>query len=101
VEIAAITTAVVNEEGITRRVQEAARRLWPNIPLDTDQRSMVSEDMAFMMEEIPGCYFFVGSANADKGLSAPHHHPRFNIDEDALPRAVALMSAAVADLMEV
>ena len=100
VEITSITPAAVNEAGITQRVQETARRLWPNSPVDTEQRSMASEDMAFMMGEIPGCYIFLGSANVEKGLSAPHHHPRFNIDEDALPRAAAIISAAVAALME-
>lgn len=96
VEIASITPAVVNDLSLTQGVQETARRLWPNNPLDLDYRSMVSEDMAFMMQDIPGCFMFIGTANVEKGLNAPHHHPSFNIDEDALPRAAALMSAAVA-----
>ncbi|MBI3176430.1 MAG: amidohydrolase, partial [Chloroflexi bacterium] len=40
--------------------------------------------------------FFVGSANAEKGLNFPHHHPRFDIDERALVQAAALMAAAAA-----
>ncbi len=48
-----------------------------------------------MMYDIPGCYFFVGSANPAKGLDFPHHHPRFDFDEKALPVGVALMAAAV------
>jgi amidohydrolase len=60
---------------------------------------MGSEDMAFMMQDIPGCYFFLGSANAEKGLDAPHHHPRFDIDERVLPYAAALMAASAADYL--
>jgi amidohydrolase len=59
---------------------------------------MGSEDMAFMMQTIPGCYLFVGSANPEKGLDAPHHHPRFDFDEEVLPQAVALMTAATLHL---
>jgi amidohydrolase len=99
VEITSITPAVVNEARIAQGVEEAAHRLWPEQPVDRDFQSMVSEDMALMMQRVPGCYFFVGSANPAKGLDAPHHHPRFNIDEDALPRAAALMAASAVHLL--
>jgi amidohydrolase len=77
-------------------VRKAANRLFPADQIDSLYRTMVSEDMAYMMQDIPGCYFLVGSANPAKGLDAPHHHPKFDIDEEALPRAVALMSSAIA-----
>jgi amidohydrolase len=90
---------VVNDPDVTRGVGEAARRLWPDQAVDGEFRSMVSEDMAFMLQRVPGCYFFVGSANPARGLDAPHHHPRFDIDEDALPRAAALMAASAVSLL--
>jgi amidohydrolase len=42
-------------------------------------------------------YFFLGSANNERELNYPHHHPRFDFDEAVLPLGVALLSAAVAD----
>lgn len=98
-EVTPLTPAVVNEAGITLRVQEAAQRLWPDQPMDRMYQTMVSEDMAYMLQQVPGCYFLVGSANTAKGLDAPHHHPRFDIDEDALPRAAALMAASTMHLL--
>ena len=71
----------------------------PGSTIESDFRTMGSEDMAYMMEKVPGCYFFVGSANPAKGLDAAHHHPRFDIDEDALPRAAALMAMATVRLL--
>jgi amidohydrolase len=56
---------------------------------------MGAEDMAFVLEKVPGCYFFVGSANRERGLDYGHHHPKFDFDEAALPRAAALMAGAV------
>jgi amidohydrolase len=45
---------------------------------------MGGEDMAVYFDHAPGCFVFVGSANAQRGLDQPHHSPRFDFDEDAL-----------------
>lgn len=100
VEVKAITPAVINQPMISARVAEIAANLLPNSQIDTHFQTMGSEDMAFMMEKVPGCYFFVGSANDAKGLNASHHHPKFDFDEEALPRAVALMTAAAYDYLK-
>lgn len=47
-------------------------------------QTMGGEDMSFFLQQVPGCYFFLGSANPSKNLAYPHHHPRFNFDETAL-----------------
>ena len=57
---------------------------------------MGSEDAAYFMREVPGCYFFLGAANPERGLDAPHHNPRFDIDEDVLPLGVAVLMQALA-----
>src|SRR5699024_10097602 len=43
-----------------------------------------SEDFAYYTEKIPGSYFFIGCS--PKGVDQPYfnHHPKFDIDEDAL-----------------
>ena len=95
-----LTPAVVNDAQVAKRVSEVGRRLFPDAAFDDTFQTMVSEDMAYMMQDIPGCYFLVGSANFEKGLDAPHHHPRFDIDEEALPMAAALMSAVIANHLQ-
>ena len=100
VEFKRISPPVINDAVITRRVQEVAAGLLPECAIDSNEHTMGSEDMAFMMEQIPGCYFFIGSANPEKGLNASHHHPRFDFDEDALPRAAAMMAAVVMEFMD-
>ncbi len=99
VHLKLLTPAMHNDATITARVQEVAARLLPEHKVDVHYQAMVSEDMAFMMQEIPGCYFLVGSANSEKGLDAPHHHPHFDIDEESLPQAAALMASAAFDLL--
>jgi amidohydrolase len=50
---------------------------------------MGGEDFAYYLQNVPGAFFFFGSGD---GLDYPHHHPRFNIDEKALPEAALLMT---------
>jgi len=99
IEINDITPPVINDIKLAKRVQRVAKELFPEGKIIDDSKTMGSEDMAFMMEDIPGCYIFLGSKNDDKGLNYGHHHPKFDIDETALPKGVALMTATVFDLL--
>ncbi len=94
-----LTPAVINDAEIAGRLRQVASRVLPTHSVDAGFSTMGSEDMAYMMVTIPGCYFFVGSANPEKGLDAGHHHPRFDVDEDALPQAAALMAAAAVEFL--
>jgi amidohydrolase len=58
-------------------------------------QTMGGEDMSFFLQEVPGCYFFLGSANVAKGLAFPHHHPRFDFDETALGMGVEIFVRCV------
>jgi amidohydrolase len=55
-----------------------------------ETRSMASDDMAYFLEARPGAYFFLGGGNAAKGITYPHHHPKFDFDEDCLPLGIEL-----------
>lgn len=58
-------------------------------------QTMGGEDMSFFLQEVPGCYFFLGSANPAKDLAYPHHHPRFDFDETALAMGVEIFVRCV------
>jgi len=100
IELNRLTPAVINNSEIATRIQKIAKTLYPSADVDSNNKTtMGSEDMAFMMELVPGCFFFVGSANSDKNLDASHHHPLFDFDEQALPQAVAIMTASAMDIL--
>ncbi len=99
VEVADVCPALVNDPEVTARAQKVARRIFPNATIATEYQTMGAEDMAWMMDEIPGTYILIGSANPAKGLDAKHHHPRFDFDEEALVNGAALISAVAADLL--
>jgi amidohydrolase len=55
---------------------------------------MGAEDMSYFLQRVPGCFFRVGSANAERGLTRPHHHPCFDFDEAALLIGVEVLAGA-------
>jgi amidohydrolase len=57
--------------------------------------SMSGEDFAYYLQQVPGVFVFVGTRNAAKGLTAPHHSPQFTFDEDIFPITVSLFVAVV------
>jgi amidohydrolase len=94
------TKPIVNDDALVARTRQAFDTLnITNMHYQT-MRTMAGEDFSEFTQDIPGLFFFVGSANAERGLNYPHHHERFDFDEAALPTAVALLSAAVVDLLK-
>lgn len=99
IEIAKMTDAVVNDPAISDRVAEITARHVGVEHVRRDIRTMGAEDMSALMDGIPGCYFFVGSANKDRDLAYPHHNPRFDFDEDVLVSAASLLAEAAASFV--
>ena len=76
--------AVVNDPAVAELARRAAARVVGEESVVEPEPTMGGEDMAVYFEQVPGCFVFVGSANAARGLDQPHHSPRFDFDEEAL-----------------
>lgn len=87
---------VINNSQITEWVKSVALDV-VETPLGVvpECQTMGGEDMSFFLQQVPGCYFFLGSANPEKGLNYPHHHPRFDFDETALSLGVEMFARCV------
>lgn len=55
--------------------------------------SMASEDFAFMLSTVPGCYFWLGAGkpSGNDGL----HSPQYDFNDELLPRGIALWVALI------
>jgi len=86
----------VNDERMAALVRSAAEATVgaAGVPRG-DQRQAASDDMALFLEAAPGCYFFVGAGNTARGITAPHHSPRFEIDERALSIGLETLARTV------
>lgn len=86
-----------NDPDVTEQVRQALEQA--SIP---DVESIMetppqppSEDFAYYLEKVPGCFFYVGAA-PESGEAYPHHHPKFDINENSLIISAKAMAAVVA-----
>jgi amidohydrolase len=94
VEVKAGNPPVVNHPDVAEIARRAARRVVEEDKVVSPEPTMGGEDMAIYFERVPGCFVFVGSSNAGRGLAEPHHSPRFDFDEDALAIGCEFLAAA-------
>ncbi|MEO0836421.1 MAG: M20 family metallopeptidase [Cyanobacteria bacterium J06642_3] len=86
----------INDRAISELVRSVAVEVVETpVGVVPECQTMGGEDMSFFLNEVPGCYFFLGSANPAKGLAYPHHHPRFDFDEAALGMGVEMFVRCV------
>ncbi len=85
--------ATINDVDAARDLAAAAESVLEKENIVENETTMASEDMSYFLNAVPGCYYFLGSANAESGLCMPHHHPRFDFDERAMGAAVAVYAA--------
>ena len=86
--------AVVNDESVAKHVEEVAVPIVGAENVVTITPPQVGDDASFFLREAPGCYFLVGCANEQRGITASHHSAQFDIDEDALPLATHILTEA-------
>lgn len=82
-----------NDPEVTGLVQEALEAADFAEILETAPQPP-SEDFAYYLKEVPGTFFYVGAMPAN-GEWYPHHHPKFEINEDSLLISAKAMAAVV------
>ena len=56
---------------------------------------MTAEDFAYYSQEMPACFYRLGTGNVEKGITSPVHTPTFDIDEEALKVGMGFMAYSV------
>ncbi len=82
----------VNNPEMTALVRDVAQGVVGDDNVLEAPMHMGAEDFSYFLERVPGCFYFVGSRNPEKGLIWGHHHPRFDIDEDAMAVGIETMT---------
>ncbi|MCK8601438.1 M20 metallopeptidase family protein [Desulfoferrobacter suflitae] len=84
---------LVNDQALTEVVRSVARKVLEESCAAEKIVSYVSlagEDFSEFAARVPGVFYFIGAGNRQKQTDFPHHHPRFNIDEDVLKLGVEM-----------
>lgn len=87
--------AVFNHAEETDAFLEAVKTFTDENQLIEMTPIMGSEDFSYYLRERPGMFFFTGARNEDTGAHYPHHHPRFDFDEQAMVHAAKALTALV------
>jgi hippurate hydrolase len=83
--------ATVNDQAEAAFAAEVAREISGADAVDgASGREMGAEDFAFMLEERPGAYLFLG-----QGPGAPLHHPEYDFNDDVAPIGASLFARLV------
>lgn len=99
-DIQEMTGAVVNDPAMVEIARAAAVQVVGATSLAWHAPLMVSEDFSEFARRVPACFMLLGSGNAELGLNAPHHNPRFDFDERVLPIGAALLATAATRYLE-
>jgi len=84
------TSPVINDPECSALATRAVEKILGKDGLIEYEKVMGGEDFAEFLKKAPGALALVGIGNEEKKTTYPHHHPNFNIDEDALEIGVAL-----------
>jgi amidohydrolase len=62
--------------------------------------TMGGEDFSYFSLERPSFFFMVGVGNVERGIVWPHHHPKFDIDEEGMAPGIETMANAVINCLD-
>lgn len=83
---------LINDERITKQsIRFAKEYLGAENVVDLPIR-MTAEDFAYYSQLIPSCFYRLGTANSERGITNGLHTSKFNIDEEALKIGMGLMA---------
>ena len=86
--------SVNNDEILTQIIEAATREAWGDNSVQIlPEPSLGAEDFSVYLDNVPGCMFRLGVGHGNKA-NYPLHHPKFEIDEDAILTGVVTMAYA-------
>lgn len=84
--------ATINDADVTMRSLDFLREIFGEDGVVEVEPSMGGEDFSRYLRRVPGSFFFLGTRNEEKGLTASIHSPHFQVDEDVLPLGSAALT---------
>ena len=83
-----------NDPELTQRMRQKAIAVLGEDHVQELQIRLTSEDFSFYGQHVPVCFFRLGVRNEARGIIHGVHHPRFDIDENALLTGIQMMCHA-------
>ena len=91
--------AVINDEQASDLLRRAVVRALGTDVLVEATPTMGGEDFSAYQQKVPGSFFFIGARNEERGITNPHHHECFDLDERALDSGTRIFVAAAMEML--
>jgi len=83
---------VMNNDDITTDAAKKASQYMGDENVSETELRMGAEDFGYYAQQIPACFYRLGTMNKAKGITAGVHTPVFNIDENAIEIGMGMMA---------
>ena len=83
---------LINDEHLVQSAKQIASQILGTENVINLDIRMTSEDFAWYTQQIPGCFFRLGTGNSSKGITSGVHTAVFDVDEDCLMIGVKTLS---------
>jgi hippurate hydrolase len=84
--------SVINDFATTETARSLACSLIGEANVGEAEISLGAEDFGYYTQEIPGCFFRLGTGNVKRGIVSGVHTPTFDIDEEAIKMGISMMA---------
>lgn len=91
---------LVNDDNTTQIAWSSAEEYLGEDKVHALDLRMTSEDFAFYSQEMPSCFYRLGVANTNKGITSGLHTNTFDIDHESLRTSIGLMSYIALNMLK-
>ncbi len=90
---------LVNDETITTKTKNIATTYLGKENVAELPIRMTAEDFAFISQQVPACFFRLGTGSKKQGITSGVHTATFNVDENAIETGATLLAAMAVELL--
>lgn len=85
--------ALINPVEETSQLVTLANKIQGVSLVEESALQMGGEDFSYYLQKVKGAFFFTGAKNPTGKVEYPHHHPKFDIDEESLKLSAKVLGA--------
>lgn len=84
--------SLLNNVDFTEKSMKGAKAYLGEEQVELMDIRMTAEDFSFYSQQVPACFFRLGVRNEELGITYGVHHPKFDIDKNALKVGAGVMA---------
>ena len=99
-EYSSLVKPTINDNACAELAQESAAKIVGKENVIHTPAGTGGEDFSEFSSIVPGVMTRLGAGNVEKGITYPHHHGKFDVDEDAFVYGVAFYAQYAIDYLK-